>query len=192
MTDIEKVNRRFKAHYYTHGKLEQCFEPPEFLLSNGMYPTKIRPADLPPWYIQLVYWSSRYVDTSRVTNVIYRPCNIKHHNHLFKDDFLYLTYDGIKPEFEEGGRWLATPHEILWGWELVDGLISIREYSGLDITPQLEELSAKILRYNEEYNEPWPDPNIPYNPQELIARAEKRVQERRNAYEILHPGTYRP
>ena len=192
MTDIEKVNRRFKAHYYTHGKLEQCFEPPEFLLSNGMYPTKIRPDDLPPWYIQLVYWSSRYVDTSRVTNVIYRPCGIPHHNHLFKDDFLYLTYDGIEPEFEEGGRWLATPHEVLWGWELVDGLISVREYSGLDITPQLEELTAKILRYNEEYNEPWPDPNIPYDPQELIARAEKRVQERRNAYEILHPGTYCP
>ena len=34
MTDIEKVNRRFKAHYYCHGKMEQCFDPPEFLLSK--------------------------------------------------------------------------------------------------------------------------------------------------------------
>lgn len=194
MTDMERVNRRFRAHYYTHGKMEQCFNPPEFLLSDGIYPTKIHPADLPPWYIPLTYWNTRYVDTSRVTSLIYKPCRLPHHNHLFKDDLLYLFYDGNNPSEEEINNFLyiITPYETLWGWELVDGLISVREYSGLDVTPQLEVLKSKILRYNDEYNEPSPDPSIPYDPQEIIASAEQRVKERRNAYEILHPGTYRP
>ena len=193
MTDIEKVNRRFKAHYYCHGKMEQCFDPPEFLLSNGIYPTKIRPEELPPWYIEFTYWNTRYVDTSRVTNLIYRPCRLPHHNHLFKDDMLFLTYDGVEPKWDNDyiGLFLTSPHETLWGWSLVYGLISAREYSGIDISEQLEVLKAKILRYNEEYNEPWPDPNIPYDPEEIIADVEKHVKEKREAYENLHPGIYR-
>jgi len=194
VTDIEKVNRRFKAHYYTHGKMEQCFDPPEFLLSDGIHKTKIRPEDLPPWYIDLTYWNTRYVDTSRVTDVIYKPCGIHPYNHLFKDDFVFLHYDGVEPVWSrEGfGTYLDSPHESLWGWAVVEGLISVREYSGIDITPQLETLRAKVLRYNEEYCEPWPDPDIPYDPDQIIADAEKRVMERKKAYETLHPGAYRP
>ena len=193
MIDIAKVNRRFRAHYYTHGKMEQCFDPPEFLLSDGIYPTKIRPDDLPPWYVEYTYWHTRYVDTSRVTDVVYRPVSLPHYNHLFKDDMLFLHYDGIEPKWdsEYGGHWPTTPHECLFGWALVTGLISVREYSGIDITPHLEILRAKVLRYNEEYNEPWPDPNIPYDPDEIIADAERQVKERREAYESLHQSAHR-
>ena len=183
-----------QGFHYIHGKMEQCFDPPEFLLSNGIYPTRIKPDELPPWYVEFTHWNTRYVDTSRVTNVIYRPCRMPHHNHLFKDDCVFLHYDGVEPVWSHDGfgPWLDSPHETLWGWSLVTGLISAREYSGIDITNQLEELKAKILRYNEEYDEPWPDPNIPYDPDEIIKDAEHYVAERRNAYEILHPGAYRP
>ncbi len=189
--DIQKINRRFRAHYYTHGKMEQCFDPPEFLLSGGVYPTKIRPEELPPWYVEYTYWNTRYVDTSRVTNIVYKPINMPHYNHLFKDDMLYLTYDGVEPQWDSHG-WLVTPHETLFGWALVYGLISVREYSGIDITEQLKTLRAKVLRYNEEYDEPYPDPEIPYDPDEIIAHAEQNVKERREAYELLCQGTHRP
>lgn len=192
MTDIEKVNRRFKAHYYTHGKLDDWSRPPAYLLSGGSHPTKIRPEDLPPWFIRITYWNSRFVDTSRVSDIVYRPCRIPHHNHLFKDDFLFLAYDGDRLEFNEFGHPSSCSYEALWGYEIVDALISVRDYSGLDITKQLDELRAKVLRYNEEYNEPYPDPSVPYDPDQIIARAEQRVIERRDAYAFSHPGTYCP
>ena len=86
----------------------------------------------------------------------------------------------------------VSPHETLWGWPLVDGLLSVREYSGLDITPQLEQLKKRILRYNEEYDEPWPDPDLPYDPDKIISEAEQCIKERREAYELLYQGTHRP
>ena len=192
MIDVQKVNRRFPKHYYTHGKMEQCFDPPEFLLSDGIRPTKIRPEDMPPWFIPVTYWNTRYVDTSRVTDIVYRPVRLPHYNHLFKDDALFMWYDGGKAAFDEMYRYPVGNYESLWGWELVTGLFSVKEYSGLDITPQLTELRAKILRYNEEYNEPWPDPNIPYDPDAIFAQAQQRVQERKEAYEALHSGAHRP
>ena len=85
----------------------------------------------------------------------------------------------------------SSPADPMFGWALVTGLISVREYSGIDITPHLEILRAKVLRYNEEYNEPWPDPNIPYDPDEIIADAERQVKERREAYESLHQSAHR-
>ena len=193
MIDIEKVNRRFRSHYYSSGKLEQWPDKPEYLLAGGSYPTKIRPQDLPPWYIPITHWTTRYVDTSRVTNLIYTPCPLHPHNHLFKDDYLYLHYDGVKPVYNHDGpgAFLVSEHEVLWGNELVDGLFSAKEYSGIDITQQLEQLRTKILRYNDEYMEPWPDPFIPYDPDKLFADAKRRVQERKEAYEALHQGTHR-
>ena len=57
------------------------------------------------------------------------------------------------------------------------------------------EVQFYMKGYNEgetrEDNEPWPDPNIPYDPEEIIADAEKHVKEKREAYENLHPGIYR-
>ena len=193
MIDIGKVNRRFRAHYYTHGKMEQCFDPPPYLLSGGIYPTKIRPEELPPWYVEYTYWNTRYVDTSRVTEVVYRPCRLHPHNHLLKDDSLYLAYDGRRVQLTDTG-FPASLYgiEILSGWALIDGLISVREFSGLDITPQLDQLRKKVLLYNEEYAEPWPDPNIPYDPDAMITRAERHIKERIDAYETLHQGAHRP
>ena len=107
---------------------------------------------------------------------------------------IFLHYDGTEPVWDNKyiGLFLTSEHETLWGWPLVYGLISAREYSGIDISKHLDTLRAKILRYNEEYREPWPDPNIPYDPDKIIADAESHVRERRKAYEALHPGTYRP
>lgn len=185
------VTKRFVQHYYTNGKMEDCFNPTGFLLSEGVRKTKLRTEDVPPWFVPLTYWSTRYVDTSRVTDIVYKPCRLPHYNHLFKDDYLYLVYDGNKIVMNEH-HIPESYYNTLWGWELVEGLFSAKEYSGIDIEPQLAELRAKILRYNEEYNEPWPDPNIPYDPDEIFDHAMKRVQERKDAYEALHPGTHYP
>ena len=195
MKNMEQINKRFTSHFYAHGKPGECFDPPPYLTSykgGGARHTKIPPWDIPPWYVPITHWNTRYVDTSRVSDIVYRPVRIPHYNHLFKDDSLYLAYDGAKITLNERGTPEGDDYEILWGYEILQGLFSAQLYSGIDISRQLEEVRAKVLRYNEEYNEPFPDPGVPYDPDKLFEMARQDVQERKTTYETLHPGTHCP
>lgn len=46
----------------------------------------------------------------------------------------------------------------------------------------MQQRNSELPNETREYNEPWPDPNIPYNPEKIIADAEKHVKEKREAY----------
>ena len=47
---------------------------------------------------------------------------------------------------------------------------------------EMQQRNSELPNETREYNEPWPDPNIPYNPEKIIADAEKHVKEKREAY----------
>ena len=76
------------------------------LYSHGRYKTKIKPEDLPDDYIKCharVFWYMfGYVKTSGVKYVAYTYCK---ENHVFKDDYLYISYDEpLVPIFSNWGK----------------------------------------------------------------------------------------
>ena len=62
------------------------------LLSHGRYRTKFTVEDIPEWYCKLCRRGAyEYVRAKGVKHLLYKP-NL-FHNHMFKDDFLYISYD---------------------------------------------------------------------------------------------------
>ena len=56
-------------------------------LFSGCFKTKIRPTDLPEWYLYGRYYKRwGYMSTKGIVDMVYRP-NL-HVNHFLKDDFL--------------------------------------------------------------------------------------------------------
>ena len=106
-------------------------ESPEgYLLSPGKYrtyKTKILPTDLPEWYVYGYY----------------RPQ--KHWNHMFKDDFLFVSYD--KPITHTGDTVMSYKghDELIYGGMIIDFLLAAEKYSGYDITEIKEQIEDKRL-----------------------------------------------
>ena len=76
-----------------------------YLYSFGQYPTKITAEMLPEDYLQIrsrsIWYMTGYLRTSGIVDIKYRWSKW---NHLFKDDYLYLSYDKpIEPYTDEYG-----------------------------------------------------------------------------------------
>ena len=60
---------------------------------GGHYPTKIKKEDLPEDFVEFhsrsIWYMYGYLKTSDVIDVGYKPFKI---NHLFKDDYIYISY----------------------------------------------------------------------------------------------------
>ena len=90
--------KRIKAPLYTKGMFGKKYreisnQDTEFLYSSGKYPTKIKAEDLPEDYIQIqnraIWYLKGYLKTSGIIDMKYKWAKI---NHLFKDDYLYISY----------------------------------------------------------------------------------------------------
>ena len=90
--------KKINAYFYTKGKFgkrirETLDRDNEYLYSLGHYPTKIKKEDLPKYYIEfrsrVIWYMTGYLKTSGVVDIDYKALNI---NHLFKDDYLYISY----------------------------------------------------------------------------------------------------
>lgn len=100
---INAVKEMFKAKNLAtkiiHEKYVYCFcEIPGGFLYSGWatgIKTKIKASDLPKSYVYLFnYKKHGYLETAGVKDIHYIPS--KFHNHAFKDDFLFLSYDEAK------------------------------------------------------------------------------------------------
>ena len=86
------------AHLYSETKTNQrtgmykmIYGKDETLFSGGIYPTKITASDLPEWYVHGRYYKHwGYLSAKGVKSLVYEPS--KFSNHMFKDDFLYISY----------------------------------------------------------------------------------------------------
>ena len=105
------IKKRINALFYSTEKLGLLSYryPPKtlengYLYSQGKYPTKIMAEDLPKHYKYIyMYRNYVYLKTSGVKYMIYKP-NYFVDNHLFKDDFLYVSFDKEILPYTEG-RW---------------------------------------------------------------------------------------
>ena len=78
-----------------------------------------------------------------VKYLAYRPQ--KHWNHMFKDDFLFVSYD--RPITHTGDTVMSYKghDELIYGGMIIDFLLAAEKYSGYDITEIKEQIEDKRL-----------------------------------------------
>lgn len=116
-------------------------------LFAGPYKTKIKPEDLPEWYLYGRYYKRfGYMSAKGITDLLYIPNRFS--NHYLKDDFLLISYGGKIREVEspEGSTALDRYEgwdEVVWGREIITILKGARKHSGYDIGPYISKLKRK-------------------------------------------------
>lgn len=146
------MSNRFKNTLYTTEDLKYIDGHLRYVtnddgpLFSGPYRTKIKPEDLPEWYLHGHYYKRwGYMSTKGITDLVYIPSRFS--NHYLKDDCLLISYGGSITEtsdpnasrYERYQGW----DECVWGSEIITILRGARKYSGYDIEPFIEKLKRK-------------------------------------------------
>ena len=114
-----------------------------FLLANDRYKTKMKPEDLPDSFIFISGGGVHhgFLDAAGVIDLKYVP-NLWI-NHLLKDDCLVISYTG-KIGNEEKHYCFENEDQCIYGNSILYFLEGARKYSGIDITPIIEQLKNKV------------------------------------------------
>lgn len=155
------MRNRFKNTLYTVEDLKylngrwQYVRSEDGTLFSGPYRTKIKPEDLPEWYVYGRYYKRfEYMPTKGITDLLYIPSRFS--NHYLKDDCLLISYGGKIREavIPEGGT-ISERYEgwdeRVWGSEIVSILKGARIHSGYDIEPFIQKLKWKKEWLQKEY-----------------------------------------
>lgn len=134
------MGKRVNANVYTCGKFgkrprETCDTKNPFLYSGGRYPTKIKREDLPDDYIEIrsrvIWYMTGYLRTSGIVDMRYKWRRI---NHLFKDDYLYISYkEKLEEETDKWGFTDFVNYDVcLCGNDIIDVVLAAEKYSTCD------------------------------------------------------------
>ena len=144
--------KRFRKNLYTIEKIvlvrhqmQYIKDKDGYLFSDMVYPTKIKPEDLPEWYVHGRYYKRwGYLSAKGVADLKYIP-NLWV-NHFLKDDFLLISYHEPIREVSDG-KWFwekYTGFEItISGNEILWFLKAARKYSGIDISEIAGQIQEK-------------------------------------------------
>ena len=151
------MTKRLRSHWYsiqkmTHDKerhLKVVQSDDGTLFSCGIYPTKIKKEDLPEWYIYGRYYKLfGYLCAKGVVDLKYRPS--KFSDHLFKDDFLFISYSSkIEPDLPD--RWFKGHDEYISGSDIVTFIKAVEKYSDFDVTDIKKEIEEKVVYWNNNF-----------------------------------------
>ena len=154
---MKKSSRLFASKVYltTHRNPKTHMYEPDadgYLFAKGLYRTKIRPEDLPEWYVEgQLYHQDGYISAKGVKCLLYKPNYIM--PHLHKDDLLFISYDKpIEPD-DEGvqGIWYHGYDHIVWGGMILPFLQACKAYSGYNISAIMDEVKNKEQWYEKHY-----------------------------------------
>lgn len=144
----------YMERVYSTRQRKVISDPNGYLLAQGVYRTKIKPEDLPEWYVQgRVYSGYGYISAKGVKHLVYSPCYLCP-DHLFKDDYLFISYDReIKEKKTEGSSfgWYEGHDHVLRGWMVVHFLEAVKKYSDIDTTlveAEIEKKKAWHIEHN--------------------------------------------
>lgn len=149
---------RINSNWYTKGKFDRknwrntIDTENEFLYSKGRYPTKIRKEDLPKDYVKFqsrtICYMTGFVKTSGVKDLYYTYIK---ENHLFKDDYLYISYDKkIEKVKDKYGYDEITNYDFLiCGSYNIDVLFAIEENSNIDTSKIRNKIKKKFEWWKE-------------------------------------------
>lgn len=116
-------------------------------LFSGVYPTKIKPQDLPEYYIFGRYYKRwGYLSAQGITDLVYVPGHFT--NHVLKDDYLLIAYGGKITVKDETACGIFDKYEgydeYVCGGEIISTLRAAKEYSDYDIAPFIEAMKEKL------------------------------------------------
>ena len=149
------MKKKFNSPLYTEGKFGKGYretldrENP-FLYSRGVYRTKIQKEDLPEDYINIIsrtfWYLSGYVKTSEIVDMKYEMRRI---NHLFKDDYLYISYhEPLKKEEVMRGYFRYVNYDMcICGNGIIPIVLAAEKYSGYDIAEIKKQIEEKRSWY---------------------------------------------
>lgn len=158
------MSSRFKNTLYTLGDYKHVGRHIRYVtnedgtLFSGHYRTKIKPEDLPEWYLYGRYYKRwGYMSTKGITDLVYAPSRFS--NHYLKDDCLFIAYGGSITEipgpnlspYEQHQGW----DERVWRSEIITILRGARKYSGYDIEPFIKKLKRKKEYMQIEFPDPF-------------------------------------
>lgn len=151
------------ANWYSKGKFDRktwrpTDEKNEFLYSMGRYPTKIKEEDLSKDYIKFrsrtIWYMTGFVKTSGVKDLYYTYLK---ENHLFKDDYLYISYDKkievIKGKY--GNDEVRNFDFIISGVDALKVLFAIEKDSDIDTTIVRKKIQDKFEWWKENEKEDY-------------------------------------
>ncbi|MCD7751581.1 MAG: hypothetical protein LUI10_07570 [Lachnospiraceae bacterium] len=151
--------KRVYRNYYSegrfrHGKSGWKYEHGAHgtLFSEGRFPTKLLPADLPPWYVYgYCYHQYGFISAKGVRAMLYYPTNFT--NHLFKDDSLYISYAQEIIKVEKDARTYVKGYDhVLHGWFIIDIIKAVDQYSEIDTSPIKRQINEKLVWYQEHWD----------------------------------------
>lgn len=139
-----KCNRKTGFYYETNNG---------YLYSGLIYKTKIKPEDLPEYFIKgYIYKRQSYISTKGVKDLAFKACYFV--NHFLKDDSLYISYDkDIK--FKEGYFGYPEAYDydyIIGGAAILDFIKSVEIYSNYDTSNIKKEIKRHALYYDSKYH----------------------------------------
>jgi len=116
-----------------------------FLFANRIYPTKIKPEDLPQWYIYGSYYKCfGYMSAKGVVDLKYVP-NLWV-NHFLQDDFLLVSYNSpIQQISESKPYWerYSGYNKVIYGKTILDFLQGAQKYSEFKVSEIAEQIQNK-------------------------------------------------
>ena len=149
--------KRINSNWYTKGKFGNGFRETldrdnELLYSKGRYPTKLKVEDLPDDYVKFqsrtIWYLTGYLKTSGVKDLYYSYMKI---NHLFKDDYLDISYnDKIKVETDEYGFKRTINYDFtICGNDIIPVLFAIEKNSSINTTAIRKKIAEKFEWWKE-------------------------------------------
>ena len=149
--------KRLNSFLYTKGKFGKGYRQTadintEYLYSKARYKTKIKKEDLPEDYIEFrsgtIRYMTGYLKTSGVVDIDYTYFL---ENHIFKDDYLYISYKGkLKKEKTSYGREYIVNYDVcICGNDIIPVLLAIEKNSNINIDKVKEKIYYKVSWYKE-------------------------------------------
>ena len=153
------MGKKIRANLYLNSKimykpLRAVSDSQGYLYSDGRYPTKILPSDLPEWFVYgYLYKRHGYISAKGVKHLLYVP-NYAFDNHLHKDDILFISYKtSIEPyETEIGRLWYKGYDYLICGSIIVDFVDAAERFSDYDVSEIQWEIKRKRAWYYERNN----------------------------------------
>ena len=149
--------RSINADWYSKGKIDRktwrpTGEKNEYLYSLGWHPTKIKEEDLPKDYIKFrsktIWYLTGFVRTSGVKDLYYTYIK---ENHLFKDDYLYISYDKKIEEYKDkyGCEEIRNYDFLFCGNDILKVLFDIEKNSNIDTKKIRNKIKEKFEWWKE-------------------------------------------
>ena len=148
------MSKKFNSQIYTQGKFgkhirETLDTNNEFLYSYGIYKTKIKSEDLPKDYIKIhsrsIWYMYGYLKTSGIIDIKYKWRKI---NHLFKDDYIYISYNNIITKKETYWGYDYENYDIsICGNSIIPILLAAEKNSNFNIDEIKEQIEQKRIWY---------------------------------------------